>query len=160
MPASADATLAGEIFKLEEEGRDEELKRILPRSHSFEAGDLIEVRLVLTVTSEGHYIALNDPLPAGLEIVDPSLKGAVADQLNRSSASRWSGFNHVELRDDRVLLFADRLRPGTYRFSYLARATQAGRFIRPAAIASEMYQPERAGQSDGGLIWIKPREMR
>ena len=137
----------------------EGLAELLPRSHSFEAGDLVKVTLTLKVSHTGHYIVVNDPIPAGLEVVDPSLKGAAVGQAAfvGHTGRLWRDFQHVELRDDRVLLFADRLKRGTYTFSYVARATQAGRFVRAAATVEEMYQPQRAGRADGGLLWIRPR---
>ena len=129
-------------------------RRLTPLSHSFEVGDLVEVELRVKVEADGSYVVINDPLPAGLEIVDPVLNGAV--QHPRSDAhSRWSVFDHIELRSDRVLLFADKLRAGQYSFRYLTRATTAGRFVRPAALIEEMYNPHRAGRSDGGYIWIR-----
>ncbi|MEZ4467323.1 MAG: hypothetical protein R3F43_23475 [bacterium] len=68
----------------------------------------------------------------------------------------FSPFNTVEMRDDRVLLFADHLPPGVYSYSYTARATTAGTFALPPARAEAMYRPEISGRSDGGTFWIHP----
>jgi len=47
-----------------------------------------------------------------------------------------------ELRDDRVSVFADHLRSGTFSFAYLARATTAGTYVARGATTEEMYGPE------------------
>ena len=119
---------------------------------SYQLGDLVEVTLTLKVPHEAYYLVINDALPSGLEIVDQSLKGAQFAGPSRDSD--WHAFDHIELRDDRVLLFADKLRKGTYKFRYIAKASTVGRFIRPAAVVEEMYAPQHAGRSDGGYLWV------
>ena len=42
------------------------------------------------------------------------------------ASSFYSPFNHTEQRDDRVVLFADRLPPGVHVASFVARATTPG----------------------------------
>ena len=131
-------------------------KLLRPQSLSYQLGDIVQVELTLEVPHDAYYLVVNDPLPAGLEIIDPSLKGA--STIGSNSSSQWSVFDHVELRDDRVLLFADQINKGLHTFRYLARATSVGRFLRPAAIAQEMYDPQNMGRSDGGYVWIRDRE--
>ena len=62
------------------------------------------------------------------------------------------------MRDDRVLYFSRQLRTGSWDISYVARATTAGRFVRPPAHAEEMYNPAVHGRSDGG--WFTVTEAR
>ncbi len=134
------------------------------------AGDLVRVRLRITVPNERHFFVLDDPLPAGLEAVDISLRteGELesADQYEREAEPEdpwwygswyygyWSPFDHRELRDDRVIYAATVLWPGTYQASYVARATTAGSFSRPPAHAEEMYNPAVNGRSDGGSFAV------
>lgn len=130
-------------------------------------GDLVRVRLRLATSQNRHYVVLDDPLPAGLEAVDTSLETAARNTLSSMEGNRsaddsgrgvwYSPFSHTEIRDDRVLLFADRLPPGVHTFEYVARATTAGTFKRPPAHAEEMYTPEVFGRSDGGTFYVHPR---
>ena len=129
-------------------------------------GELVRVHLRLATHQTRHYVAVEDPLPAGLEAVDTTLATSARRDTGSQSGSRradgrrvrWSvPFNHTEMRDDRVLLFADRLQPGVHVWSYVARATTAGTFVMPPAHAEEMYTPEVRGRSDGGVFWIHPR---
>ena len=142
-------------------------------------GELVRVRLRLTVPSERHFVILDDALPAGLEAVDLSLRtvGGVAGPGTADStavepsdesgdgalpwvygswdAGWWSPFDHREMRDDRVVFAATRLWPGSYSATYLARATTPGTFIRPPAHAEEMYNPAVFGESDGGVFTVR-----
>ena len=41
----------------------------------------------------------------------------------------WGPFDNVEMRDDRTVLFASYMSPGTYVYEYFARATTPGRYM-------------------------------
>lgn len=72
---------------------------------------------------------------------------------------RWddgwrSPWEHKALHDDKVVYFARMLWAGSYTASYSARATTAGRFIRPPAHPEQMYNPGVRGRSDGGRFQV------
>lgn len=135
-------------------------------------GELVRVRLRVTVPTERHFVVLDDPLPAGLEPVDLSLRTvspfggeeAVTGEVLRErgwswaygswDAGIWSPFDHKEMRDDRVVYSATVLWPGSYSATYLARATTAGTFLYPPAHAEEMYNPGVNGRSGGGEFTV------
>jgi uncharacterized protein YfaS (alpha-2-macroglobulin family) len=145
-------------------------------------GELVRVRLRLTVPAERHFVILDDALPAGLEAVDLSLRtvggvpgpgaadsAAVEPRPDGDAGGRqwvygswdagwWSPFDHREMRDDRVVFAATRLWPGSYTATYLARATTPGTFARPPAHAEEMYNPAVFGESDGGVFTVMAAE--
>jgi uncharacterized protein YfaS (alpha-2-macroglobulin family) len=146
------------------------------------AGALVRVFLRVTVTAERRFVVLEDPLPAGLEAVDLSLRTApiasaadrplstpstadpymrIADDdpmsrwgFGRWDSGWWSPFDHEELRDDRVLWAATVLWPGRYTVSYLARASTPGTFVRPPAHVEEMYDRAIYGRGDGGTFIV------
>jgi hypothetical protein len=142
-------------------------------------GDLVRVRLRITVPATRHFVVLDDALPAGLEAVDLSLRTAAPapgpgaraeDDAERAEpgdearwaygswdAGWWSPFDHREIRDDRVVYAATVLWPGSYTATYLARATTPGTFVRAPAHAEEMYNPGVNGRSDGGTFTVTPR---
>ena len=140
---------------------------------SVAAGEMVRVRLRLTVKADRQFVILDDPLPAGLEAVDVSLRtqgeipGVEADRAGRGPEPDadygiwygrwWSPFAHRELRDDRVVYAAPRLRPGTYYATYVARATTPGTFVRPPAHAEEMYNPAVHGRTEGGTFTVTAR---
>ncbi len=142
-------------------------------------GDLVRVRVRLTIPSQRAFVVLDDPLPAGLEAIDLSLKtaGGVAgpgavepvEHAERQGGGQtrwmygswdsgwWSPFDHRELRDDRVVYSARTLWGGTYTATYLARASTPGTFGKGQAHAEEMYNPAVYGRSDGGTFVVTPR---
>ncbi|WP_022836503.1 Ig-like domain-containing alpha-2-macroglobulin family protein [Salisaeta longa] len=123
------------------------------------AGQLVRVTLRLYSPADRNYVVVDDALPAGLEPVNAAFETSDQQALGRADvgASRWWGsFNHTELRDTRVLLFADFLQQGAHTYTYLARATTPGTFIHPPATAEEMYQPAIRGQTATGAVIVTP----
>jgi uncharacterized protein YfaS (alpha-2-macroglobulin family) len=116
-------------------------------------GSLVVVTVEVALPQESHYVVVDDPLPAGLEAVNGTFLTESEEDLRRlqdqdeEGWESWFGFNHVELRDDRVLLFADWLPAGVHRHRYLARALSYGTFRLPGSKAEEMYAPEVFGRS-------------
>lgn len=149
------------------------------QSKQFEAGELIRVRVRVATPATRRYVAIEVPVPAGLEIVDTSLASTASlgtsmanegmdmeyygeeEQGEPETEDPWasyyySPFNHVEKRDDRVVLFADDLPPGVHVSTFVARATTPGDFVLKPAKAEEMYTPEVYGRSEGGRFRVKP----
>lgn len=136
-----------------------------------EEGALVRVRLRVHVSALSTFVVLDDPLPAGLEPVDLTLRtlspfGASVptpgDIETRTGwyygswdSGMWSPFDHKELRDDRVVYSATVLWPGVYTATYLARATTEGTFLYPPAHAEEMYNPGVNGRSGGGTFTVR-----
>jgi uncharacterized protein YfaS (alpha-2-macroglobulin family) len=123
------------------------------------AGARVRVRIDMVATNRRYHVALVDPLPAGLEIVNPAL--AVSGSIPQDPQSSdyrygwwWWGtwFEHQNLRDERAEAFTSLLWDGVYEYTYVARATTPGTFIVPPAKAEEMYSPEVFGRS--GSDWV------
>jgi uncharacterized protein YfaS (alpha-2-macroglobulin family) len=113
-------------------------------------GDIVQVTVTINAPQGGQYVLVEDPLPAGLEPIDTSL--ATSQQVTASQRD-WV-WTRVELRDDRVALFATYLSPGEHTFTYLARATTAGTFRVLPAQAEMMYAPEVSGRTDGTMFEV------
>jgi uncharacterized protein YfaS (alpha-2-macroglobulin family) len=107
-----------------------------------------------------YHVALVDPLPAGLEIINPALavsESIPADPNERRTGWWWWGswFEHQNLRDDRAEAFTTLLWDGVYDYSYVARATTPGEFVVPPAKAEEMYSPEVFGRSASDRVVVE-----
>ena len=131
-------------------------------------GDVVQVRLTLVVPHDRYYVIVEDPLPAGAEGIDVSLDtSSVLDQtpgMARQSGSGkyydypywwWRWYSRTEMRDDKVVLFADYLPAGTYQYTYTFRAYVPGEYQVIPTVASEMYFPEVFGRSDGRMFTIR-----
>jgi uncharacterized protein YfaS (alpha-2-macroglobulin family) len=127
-------------------------------------GDLLLVKLTVVVPHTLHYVVVDDPLPAGLEAVDQSLKTSEQyvdpSQFTYNdlfySGWGWWNFDHIQLRDERVTLSATYLPPGTYTYSYLVRASTPGTFRVIPPTGSEFYFPEVYGRGAGSLFTVTP----
>jgi hypothetical protein len=126
------------------------------------AGARVRVRLSMVADNRRYHVALTDPLPAGLEILNPSLDvtGSVPQDPNSPDYRYgwwWWGswYEHQNLRDERAEAFTSLLWEGVYQFTYVARATTPGTFVVPPAKAEEMYSPEVFGRSASDVVIVK-----
>jgi len=126
-------------------------------------GSRYMVTLKVKTDQDRHFVVVDDPLPAGFEVVDLSLATESREEARQFSQEKnkndydrwWGGFDHWENYDDRVLLFADYLTRGEHTYSYLIQATTPGEFFMPAAKVEEMYTPEVFGRTEQKNISIK-----
>jgi uncharacterized protein YfaS (alpha-2-macroglobulin family) len=134
-------------------------------SWQIRAGARVMVELTMVAPARRHHVALVDPLPAGLEPINPALNPQAVPPdrpLPMSSGSRpaglwWGGpwFEHQNLRDERAEAFASLLPGGVYSYRYEARATTPGEFVVPPARAEEMYEPETFGRSATDRVVVR-----
>jgi alpha-2-macroglobulin len=153
------------------------------QAKKFYAGDLVRVRLRVATNQERHWTAFEVPVPAGLEPVDTSLsttaglargpreqsRGVSADVEEGEGGEEddgevgdgsdyayrfYSPFTHTEMRDSKVVFFADHLNPGIHTVSFVARATTPGSFVLKPARGTLMYEPEVFGRSEGGTFEV------
>ncbi len=125
--------------KVEDDGTLTELK-------DARVGDRVLVTLNIDVRRRANYVAVDDPLPAVFEAINPVFKSQetrAGEALGREWVSDFK-----ELREDRALFFADAIYPGQYTIRYLARVRAAGTATAPAAKIEEMYHPERFGMTE------------
>jgi hypothetical protein len=130
------------------------------------AGARVRVRLTMVAPARRYHVALVDPLPAGLEPLNPAL--AVTGTVPGDGGSDvapvgapglggvlrpghwwwWSRpwFDHQNHRDERVEAFSSLLWEGVHTYRYVARATTPGTFVVPPPKAEEMYSPETFGR--------------
>lgn len=110
-----------------------------------EVGDRVLVTLRIETPRPGHFVAIDDPLPAILEAIHPEFRTQQAGE-GRALDQAWAA-DYREMRAERVLYFCDHLPAGAFTFRYLARVRAAGKVIASAAKVEEMYRPERFGLS-------------
>ena len=108
-------------------------------------GDRVLITLRIEVRQPAHYLAVDDPLPAVFEAVNPAFKTQAMD--TGANAERDCFSDYREIRNDRAVFFGDHVRPGNYTIRYLARVCAAGKVTAPAAKIEAMYHPERFGMS-------------
>jgi uncharacterized protein YfaS (alpha-2-macroglobulin family) len=134
------------------------------------AGARVRVRVTISNPARRYHVALVDPLPAGLEVLNPEL--AVTERLPDESTEAglyrggrgisdfywdWRGtwYEHQNLRDERVEAFTSLLWEGEHVYTYFARATTPGLFVVPPAKAEEMYEPETFGRGQSDRVRVE-----
>jgi hypothetical protein len=121
---------------------------------------MITVKLTIIAPNDLHYVKIEDPLPAGTEAIDTSLRttSVVNEEPElvpqNSRGWGWWWFNHTELRDEKAVLFATSLPRGTYEYTYQIRASLPGQYRVLPPHAEEMYFPEVFGRGDGGVFTV------
>ncbi|MBX3282508.1 MAG: Ig-like domain-containing protein [Acidobacteria bacterium] len=140
-------------------------------SWTFKTGARVRVRLTMIAESRRYHVALVDPMPAGLEALNPELAATeeIPDDSKRTpvvgvgslSYGNWwwwyraNWFEHQNFRDERAEAFTSLLWEGVYNYSYVTRATTPGHFVVPPAKAEEMYQPETFGRTGTDSVTIE-----
>jgi uncharacterized protein YfaS (alpha-2-macroglobulin family) len=126
------------------------------------AGARVRVLITMIASNRRYHVALTDPLPAGLEIVNPEL--AVSGPVPQDPGSPdfrygwwWWGtwYEHQNMRDESAQAYASLLWDGVYEYSYVTRATTPGTFVVPPAKAEELYSPEVFGRSGSDLVIVE-----
>jgi hypothetical protein len=139
-------------------------KQACPAVTQAKVGDVLDVKLTVVVPNSLYYVVVEDPLPAGTEALDVSLKttsktveGPQIEEENEGydpwADWRWQP-THVELRDEKAVLFETALDPGTYEFSYQIRASLPGEYLTLPPTASQMYFPEVWGRGAGSTFTV------
>ena len=153
----------------------ETVRRMPDGSYEIKAGSLVRVNLTLVAKDRANFVVVDDPLPAGFEGQNASFAttlqdvngGVTSERYDRGGDDMWGGaedgwwwwrpwwsFSHTELKDDRMLLFANHLPAGIYTYSYTARATTIGEFQLPPIHAEAMYAPEQFGHGASSKVRV------
>jgi uncharacterized protein YfaS (alpha-2-macroglobulin family) len=127
------------------------------------AGEDIRVKVTLVAPNDLYFVTLEDPIPAGAEPVDTSLlTTSVVGQPPELDPRDpfyygwgWWWFSKSEIRDDKVVLFADYLPRGTYEYTYTLHASRPGTYNVIPTWARETYFPEVFGRGDGAVFVIR-----
>lgn len=151
--------------------RPDDVKQNPDGSWTFKTGARVRVRLTMVAESRRYHVALVDPLPAGLEILNPELAATEAIPDDKKQTPLITGgslsygdwfwwyrahwFEHENFRDERAEAFTSLLWEGVYNYSYVTRATTPGKFVVPPAKAEEMYHPETFGRTGSDSVTIE-----
>jgi uncharacterized protein YfaS (alpha-2-macroglobulin family) len=148
------------------EGADDpnDVKRDADGTWRVKAGAKVRIRVSMVAQSRRYHVALVDPLPAGLEAMNPAL--AVTGEIPKDPKEEtrhgnrywyWSRtwYEHQNMRDERVEAFASLLWDGVWDYTYVAKATTPGIFVVPPPKAEEMYAPETFGRGAGDRMIVE-----
>jgi uncharacterized protein YfaS (alpha-2-macroglobulin family) len=131
-------------------------------ANTFKAGEKYLVEVKVDTKMERSFVILDDPLPAGLGVLNPDFQTTSQYDVRETRASRdsewagyWGNFYRSEIYFDRVQVFADYLYRGTHTWKYLVIATNAGDFAVPNTVVLEMYNPEVFGRNANRRVQVQ-----
>lgn len=106
----------------------------------FRLGDEILITYRFQSSKPQNFVALEDALPAGVEVLNPNLDlFGKYYSVNADAGVAIPALSHSEMRDSRTDLYFDDLPAGLNSYTVLARVTSAGTFEWPAAQIYPMY---------------------
>ena len=123
-------------------------------------GDVIKVKVSLTLENNAYYFMIEDYFPAGAEIIDFSLKTSqqsldTYDPHNPfADGWGWWYFAAPQIYSDHIAWAASYLPMGTYELTYLITLNQPGEYHVLPSRAWEFYFPEVQGNSAGEIFTI------
>ena len=107
-------------------------------------GELLKIELELEVPAWMTYVVVDDPVPGGIEPLNPDLAttaGVDLEALAADSAHPWP-FYHRELRFDAVRHYAEEVPQGRHRLVWVGQAVAVGSFTIDRPHAEQMYDPD------------------
>jgi uncharacterized protein YfaS (alpha-2-macroglobulin family) len=142
--------------------KDSSVRRDRDGTWRVKLGSLVRIRLAMAAQGRRHHVALVDPIPAGFEPLNPALAMSATvprdDKADDAQNPWWwsrAWYEHQNLRDERVEVFASLLYGGVYDYSFVARATTPGEFVVPPTKVEEMYDPETFGRGAGDRVIVE-----
>ena len=115
-------------------------------------GEWVRIELDIVSPVVRQFVAISDPMPAGLEPVDASLSSAIPGDTN-SRSHYWTAFNRRALSSETSKFYAQWLSSGSHNVTYYAQARYAGDFLALPAKVESMY-------SDGVFATTTPQRIR
>jgi len=157
----------------DEEPDPQAVKQLDSGDWEIKVGTTVRVKLQVIARDRATFVVVDDPLPAGLEGQNPKFETTLRDVKGGNTSSDidfgglsrkrnyrpwwrrwWWRWNHTDLRDDRMLLFADRMPAGVYTHTYTARATTVGTYQLPPTHVEAMYAPEQFGHTQSAMVHV------
>ena len=182
-PASLDLAPADHGFAVERtyEAVDDpdDVRRERDGTWRIRAGARVRVRVTMAAEARRYHVALVDPLPAGLEPMNPALAttGTIPERARHGGRGRragpgppgrpGTGGGGGASGSTTRTCATSAWRPSrpcsgraSTRYRYVARATTPGRFVVPPPRAEEMYAPETFGRGGTDRVVVEMRSSR
>lgn len=157
-PRDEGFSITREFYSLEDKDGENPVTQASP-------GDVLRGRIKVLVPEGRNFVAVEDFIPAGVELINFNLatenKALLVEEQN--DYDWWHNYynnkklrpNMKELRDDRLFLFKENLPAGEYEYDYFVRVLIPGKFHHLPAIVSEMYFPENFARTSGRYFEVK-----
>jgi uncharacterized protein YfaS (alpha-2-macroglobulin family) len=126
----------------------------LSPADNLQVGDRLVVTIDIKSNRAGQLVAIDDPVPAVFEPINPNFRPGTADE----SPAEQNYADYRAIHGDRVEFFRNQFPAGDYHFVYLSRVRFAGEAVAPGTKVLEMYLPDRFGL--GETVKVPTRAQR
>ena len=159
LPVEENAVITRNYYTLEDFNEENPLAELT-------SGVLYKGVLTLVVSEDASYIAIENPLPAGLKALsfNPAV-GNISMQYEKEESARANGltwidnplwlFDNYLIEDDRMILYSENLPAGIYKIDYLVQAGMYGKYNHLPATVKTMFNSDMYGRTEGGWMKIK-----
>jgi uncharacterized protein YfaS (alpha-2-macroglobulin family)/outer membrane protein assembly factor BamB len=142
LPSSSAGLRLVRTYVVEQPGQLLRWNRVVsPEILSVPSGQQVQVELEFDLPTAMEYLKLEDPRPAGFEVIEDSLDGTVPDR--------------TEHRDAFSAFFFTGLPAGKHRFTYRMRAETPGEYRALPARIELMYHPARFGATPSQRVRVR-----
>jgi uncharacterized protein YfaS (alpha-2-macroglobulin family) len=131
-----------------------EASRTGSKEAPFKLGDQLLISYRFSSEKPQAFVAVEDLLPAGVEVVNPNLAMFGKYYAPPEAGTTEADLSHSEMRDQQTNLYFDRLPSGSASYAVLARATAVGSFIWPATQMQPMYDSRFFGRSPSSVCVV------
>ncbi|MFA7343537.1 MAG: alpha-2-macroglobulin family protein [Terrimicrobiaceae bacterium] len=122
----------------------------------FKLGDEILITYRFQSLKPQSFVALEDALPAGIEVLNPNLDlFGKAYSVGEEPGVFTATLSHSEMRDSRTGLYFDEIAAGLHSYTVLARVTSVGTFRWPPARISPMYDSRTHARTAPDICAVK-----
>lgn len=115
-------------------------------------GDVVVVEILINADMAYSNVIVEDLLPACFEIENPRLASTEKVEWIKNDAFEP---DHIDIRDDKLLLFTDLPNTKDLYYRYAVRAVTKGKFELPPISASCMYDPSIVSVNGQGRVKVK-----
>lgn len=120
-----------------------------------EVGDYVLATVTLKPEDAYRYVLVNEPLPAGLRVIENDQAFVLEGQTRRDDFFGWYyPYNGRDIRDERIDFYFTRL-ADTLTFTYIMRAETPGQFTALPSQAWLMYDPSVRGHSSAEVLQVQ-----
>lgn len=164
-PADAGFAVKREYWMLERvrDGKKYIYKK-RPFNGTVKSGEELFVKVTVVPNSGYDYFMLEDPLPAGCEVITETSGYEILGENGYGGNDGGGGYRpwrpiwnwlyaDRDVRDEKVSFFSTRIEGREYEFSYILRAQIPGSYAVMPAVGALMYYPEVRGNS--GVVNVK-----
>ena len=139
--------------------RDGQWQPLEGPSMAVRQGEQLKIELSVDVPAWMTYVVVDDPVPAGIEPVNPDLataSGLAADEIEAASPAYPYPFYYRALRFDAVRFHADEVAAGHYKLAWIGQAVATGEFAVGETHVERMYEPDVFGNGVAVRLKVEP----